>query len=134
MIDEARSWCGVPFVFNGRSRKGVDCIGLLVLSLAAVTGQTLELQPYSRLAGTDHATGELNRFARRVRLEDAAPGDVLILNYNHRLTHLGLLSDRRTVIHALAKARVVCEQSLDHPDVAGRIVAAYRFDIFGESL
>jgi cell wall-associated NlpC family hydrolase len=30
ILNEARSWLGVPFVHQGRTRHGVDCLGLLM--------------------------------------------------------------------------------------------------------
>lgn len=40
-VAEARTWLGVPFLHQGRSRQGVDCIGLLIC-VGEITGRVPE--------------------------------------------------------------------------------------------
>ena len=74
--DAARRYLGVPFVHQGRSPQGLDCIGLLVqvaqdLKLEAHDFSAYSLRPSSRL---------LMRLIGKScdRVEEAEPGDIMV--------------------------------------------------------
>jgi cell wall-associated NlpC family hydrolase len=64
-IDAAESYLGVPYVWGGASRSGVDCSGLIMLAYEA--------------AGIDfpHYSGAMYEDTERVPLYDIEPGDLL---------------------------------------------------------
>lgn len=46
IVDEARRWLGVPYVHQGRTRHGVDCIGFVLCVRNALAGwEQLERAP-----------------------------------------------------------------------------------------
>lgn len=69
-IDAAESYLGVPYVWGGASRHGVDCSGLIMLAYEA--------------AGIDfpHYSGAQYEDTERVPLWDIEPGDLLFYGYD----------------------------------------------------
>lgn len=69
-IDAAMSYLGVPYVWGGASRSGVDCSGLIMLAYDA--------------AGIyfPHYSGSMYEMTERVPLWDIQPGDLLFYGYD----------------------------------------------------
>lgn len=69
-IRAAMTFIGVPYVWGGASRSGVDCSGLIMLAYEA--------------AGIDfpHYSGAMFEDTTRVPLIDIQPGDLLFYGYN----------------------------------------------------
>jgi cell wall-associated NlpC family hydrolase len=120
----ARSWVGVPFRHQGRTRDGVDCIGLVV----AVARELQLLDPgvdrtdYGRLP----MSGELERAIAQhcTRVAAAEPGALLVVRWNREPTHVALCAGE-TMIHALGSLGRVVEHGLrgKWPE---RVSATYR--------
>ncbi|HEQ98802.1 MAG TPA: hypothetical protein ENO22_05625 [candidate division Zixibacteria bacterium] len=121
IIEEARSFLGVPFQHRGRSRSGLDCVGLLELVGLAVFGNKIELGAYPRHPSSRQVFEQINKYADRIEGSQARPGDLVLMNYGGRSTHFGILSDKG-VINASAIEKKVVEQPL----FLGRIVAYYK--------
>lgn len=127
-LAQARSWLGVPWVHQGRSRHGVDCVGLLVcaareLGLAAAAA---DVQGYAR-----QPDGARLRALADAHLTAAAyplqPGQVVLMRFDGPEQHIGLLGDYPggcSLIHAHSRLGKVVEHRL--ADVwAARIMAVY---------
>lgn len=69
-IDAAMQYLGVPYVWGGASKSGVDCSGLIMLAYDA--------------AGIDfpHYSGAMYEDTMRVPLVDIEPGDLLFYGYD----------------------------------------------------
>ena len=69
-IRAAMTYLGVPYVWGGASRRGVDCSGLVMLAYEA--------------AGIDfpHYSGAMYEDTQRVPLWDIRPGDLLFYGYD----------------------------------------------------
>ncbi len=140
----ARGWLGVPFRHQGRSRHGVDCLGLL----ACVAGELKLEKAGQRLADFDetdygHIPDEArlwNGLCRVLHLIDKdvlQPGDVALMRIDGNARHVGIVSSYAlpvtggeptslSLIHAYAPARKVVEHRLD--DMwQRRIVTGFRF-------
>jgi len=127
IVAAARGWIGVPWRHQGRSRAGVDCVGLIV-----VVCQGLGLSDYdSTVYGRDpDPTRFLGHFAAggamRINPLDAQDGDLLVFRQSAFPCHAGIRSTQYGVpyaIHAhLAHRQVVEERLTDQAP----IVAAYR--------
>ena len=112
LIAEARTWIGVPFRHQGRTRRGVDCIGFLG-AVANTCGAVVTL-PTDYGMDVDPA-----RFIRGIRewLEEipisrACEGDFLVIRFKCLGTHLVLRTDVG-IIHASTSAGKVVEHNLD---------------------
>lgn len=130
IVDEARKWIGTPWQHQARVKDvGVDCAGLCIGVGRELGLLTLDqdVQGYGR-----EPDGSLlkvaDTFANRVG--DPLPGDVVVIAFEGRPMHFGILATTQdgadSLIHAYARMRKVIEHSLDDQWRA-RIVAAYRF-------
>lgn len=118
----ARELIGVPWVHQGRTPQGVDCVGLGVLALRSNGITVLDRQDYSRDPdGTLRA--ELTRVlgpavASGARAgAQARPGDVVLMTYPHTERHVGIVSQDAhglTLIHADSRRGAVVEHRIDH--------------------
>jgi cell wall-associated NlpC family hydrolase len=128
-VGQARSWLGVPWVHQGRSRAGVDCVGLLVcaareLGLAA---GAVDVQDYAR---QPHG-GRLREMAEQHLVPSGyplQPGHVVLMRFDGEEQHIGLIGDYPaglSLIHAHSRLGSVVEHRL--ADVwAQRIMSIYR--------
>lgn len=103
LIATAREWVGVPWVHQGRSRTGIDCLGLLI-----VVGQAHGLiGPHERWTQYRRTPsgGELVA-ALDVRLERSAelePGCVMLIRGAVEPQHVAFCAGE-TMIHAWSRA------------------------------
>lgn len=136
VVECARSWVGTRFRHQGRSRNGVDCLGLLVM-----IAQECELKHGDIFLSDCDETNygifpdihtlkiKLEHYLQLIPLDEARIGDVLLLEMDGRAQHLGIISDYCSgygLIHAYAPARTVVEHRLDQNWI-DKIAAAFRF-------
>ena len=117
LITAARGWVGVPFVHQGRSRSGVDCVGYvisLMSDLGLLPADFAERTNYGRVP----ADSELQRAAARYMVPVTArePGAMALIRWpgTSLPSHVGILTGT-TIIHAYQRARGVVEQSYGQP-------------------
>src|SRR5687767_7481722 len=101
VIGVARNWLGVPYRHQGRSRLGVDCIGL-----AVVVARELDLIPagfvppfnYTRRPRDGALEQAFNTYC--VRLETPEVGCLVLMRWERRAppSHCGILTPDN-VIH-----------------------------------
>lgn len=132
VVTEARSWLGVRWAHQGRSREGIDCAGL-VIRVARDLGYTrFDTTTYARQATDETMLALCREHLAPVDAADIEPGDVLVMAFENQ-RHMGivgnypLLPGALSLIHAYALAphRVV-EVRLDSAWRA-RILGAFRF-------
>lgn len=108
LIAQARTWVGVPFLHQGRTRQGVDCVGLAVavgLELGLFDA-SIDRTDYGRLPTGGRLARELA--ARCKRLAKPQPGALLLMVWNREPVHVALCTGP-TLIHALYTAGRVIE-------------------------
>lgn len=97
LIEECRTYLGVPWRHQGRSRKGVDCVGFLLLALKHLNIYMLEIKGYSR-----HPDGvELKAVMdKQPSLERVYPpykrGDIALFRIRREPQHVALLTESGT--------------------------------------
>lgn len=124
MVRAARCWIGVPFAHQGRSRAGVDCLGLLVMVAEELH---LDFDGLRALACDDTAYGHrpdvkklyagLSRYLIRTQSTERSVGDIVLMRIDGAAQHLGIISDyplpaNDGLIHAYAPSRKVVEHRL----------------------
>lgn len=128
VVNEARSWLGVPWRHLGRNRQGVDCVGLLV-----VVARALRISEHDDTSYPRRPDGSfLRRFGEVMQakpLKEAADGDVLVFAHRDHPGHCGIRATRfgrPSLIHSHARRRHVIEEELAQaiPGI-GRPVACY---------
>lgn len=130
VIKEARTYLGTPWVHQGRTRKGVDCVGFIVLAFAKFNIPIYELKGYSR-----HPDGVLLRKTMSEQdhfkeVYNIQEGDVLLFRIRREPQHVGLVTNSNTadfgIIHSYNGG---VKKVIEH-DLADywkkRIVAIYR--------
>lgn len=133
IVASARSYVGVPFRHQGRSRHGLDCLGLLVCvarDCALMYGNKALYQYDDRCYGhypdAEKLSTQLQRYLCR---EDClASGKIALIKADHGARHLAIIGDygdnSLSLIHAYAPARKVIEHRLS-TDWAARIEAVF---------
>jgi cell wall-associated NlpC family hydrolase len=127
-IAAARAYVGTPWRHQGRSKTGMDCIGL-VLAAARDTGLVLpDPAPYLREPADARLVREAGKLAPRV--SPAQPGDVVVFRTTKFVGHVGIMAYSpalacKSVIHAYMLYRSVREDPW-HSAHDDNFVAAYR--------
>ncbi len=117
-LDEAaRRYLGVPWRHLGRSREGLDCIGLVLLAARDCGIVAEDPAPYQREPSSQRLRQELARYLDQGSVADPRPGDVLVFNLGVYAGHIGIAGEhpqyrRLSVIHAYAPRRRVVEEVL----------------------
>lgn len=111
IVREARSWIDVPYVHQGRSRYGVDCIGLVLCVRAAV-----EDWPLGRTFTRNYARCPKDVLLLSIveenatRLEEPEQGCMILIKWPRAATptHAGIYADGN-IIHAYQRVMRVVE-------------------------
>ena len=130
-LELARTYIGTPWKHKGRSRTGIDCLGLPM-----VVGWELGLHSYDdsidygRQAKNFDFMRALSPFGSRVKdLKDIKDADILVMRIPIFPQHVVMAShigDIPTIIHASVDARKVVEEHMSD-DVKRMLIAAFRY-------
>ena len=103
LIETAKKWLHVPYLWGGKTAMGVDCSGF-VQTVFKVYGIVLKRDAYQQAEQ-----------GFEVILENAEMGDVAFFNNEAgRITHVGILLNQNEIIHAAGKVRI---DSLDRKGI-----------------
>jgi cell wall-associated NlpC family hydrolase len=135
LVAQCRAWLGTPWLHQGRTRSGVDCVGL-ILAAAAELGikraASLELADYGRQTNDDRLRRLCEEHLAPWPLHDLRPGLVALMRFDVHPQHVGVLGDyphgggarQLSLIHAHQQQGRVVEHRL--ADVwRARLVAVY---------
>lgn len=126
VIAAARAWVGVPWVHQGRSRRGVDCAGLVVMVARELGLSTFDVAGYGRRPQPDTLLDALLDAGCAQR--DMQPGMLLLMRFRREPQHFALLADHPhgglSIVHGLSTSGAVVEHRLDDA-WARRIVSAW---------
>lgn len=138
LVAHARGYEGVSYRHHGRSRLGLDCLGLYLVCLWEMGVSVPDFRDYSQDVATytlRERVGE--RMTELGDWREARAGDVLLARFHVRLpaSHLMVVTDAGAsaptrVIHASNRTKRVVEQRLAHVE---RIVCAFRWPGGGAS-
>lgn len=106
LINTARSWLGVPFEHQGRSRGGVDCAGLLVCVYEDLGRRLYDAHGYGRSPHRNLLETYL-RHNFEIGTE-IGPGSILLMRFDTEPQHIAICAGK-TMIHAYQKAGAVVE-------------------------
>ncbi len=114
VIAAARAWLGTPWRHQGRSARGVDCAGLVVLVARQLGLADHDVTGYGRhstgLAFVDHFRAAMDG----IPLLEARPGDVLVLADAAYPCHCGFRTELRGTAHLL-HAHALRRQVIEEP-------------------
>lgn len=118
IIAEARRWIGAPYVHGGKSRRGTDCSGMVMVIYEEKAGVRLPRN-----------SARQQEFCLPVRRTDLAPGDLVFFSSSvrgNRISHVGIYTGDDRFIHA-SSSRGVMVSNLNekyyasHYHSAGRV-------------
>jgi hypothetical protein len=130
----ARSWLGVPWRHQGRSRRGIDCAGLVVLVARELGLADHDLAVYGRHSSGLALVDAFRAAMDTVPLPAALPGDVLLLADAAYPCHCGILTELRAVPHLL-HAHALRRQVIEEPYLGewpAKTRLAFRFRGLGD--
>ncbi len=121
LVEAARSYFGVPYLYGGTSREGFDCSGLVWKVYVDTFGRP-------PLASMPRTAKDLFGF---VELEDRTklqPGDLVFFDTTGPLSHVGIYAGEGSFIHAASEGTKtgVIESSLSERYWASHYVASGR--------
>jgi cell wall-associated NlpC family hydrolase len=130
LIAAARSYLGVRFRHQGRSERGVDCAGLIVVCLLATGRVPADVEAYGREPLNQGLRGMcVENFGEPIPKGGMQPGDVALMRFRGEPSHVGLVTDYPydglALIHAFAQVKKVVEHRLDS-EWLGNIVEVFR--------
>lgn len=123
----------VPFRHQGRTLRGMDCIGVLVYAFGKAGFVLNDRTDYGRLpANRKLAASMVEHFGEALpgpyRMEDLRPGDLVTMSWGAEECHVALIVDHPYgigMLHAYNSAQRVVEHRVDDL-VLKRITAVYR--------
>lgn len=114
----ARTYMGVPYSHLGRSRRGVDCIGLVICVARdlGLVAPDFDVAHYSRYPQAGVLEGELAQYLL-ASAGDLQSGQVVTLKIHRMPFHVGIIGTGPggtvRLIHSYISTGCVCEHTLD---------------------
>lgn len=105
---------GAPTRFMGRSKRGVDCIGLVLVAFRAAGWALPELREYSANLEDVDIEAMARRMARCDRPTRAREGDAVLFRIGKKPRHFGIVTARGTMISANDTEGRVLEHGIDY--------------------
>jgi len=135
IIKEARTYLGVPWRHQGRSRSGVDCVGFILLALIKSGIKMKEIRGYARTPDGVALKKIMDEepTTENIKLQDDIKvGDILLFRIRHHPQHVALVTNSNTDVKGLGmihsfnggEKRVVEHDLADY--WKEKIVAIYR--------
>jgi cell wall-associated NlpC family hydrolase len=129
ILAEARTWLGVRYMWLGRDRQGIDCVGLPLCVGKNVGLTTFDSRAYGRDPQPRQLVEGLAKagftFVRAIE-----PGDLALLKVHNQPRHCGIVEHDATgrifLLHAWEPAGKVIREPY-YPERYGRLSLAYRF-------
>jgi cell wall-associated NlpC family hydrolase len=112
VVAEARCWIGVKWRHQGRSREGVDCLGLVRQVGSALGLLDFDTRDYARQAADESMLWQCRELLLPVEANDWSPGDIPVMRFGNN-RHIGFFGDYLhgglSIIHAYTSMRRVVE-------------------------
>lgn len=129
IVAKAREFLGVRYAHQGRSRAGVDCIGLPVCVRAELGLEHLDAGAYARRTTDSEMLDFCRKNMRPVKRDALQPGDILVQMHG-AVRHMAIVGDYPSgglsIIHAWLPNRKVAECRLDEEFMAD-VRGCFRF-------
>lgn len=131
LINAARLCLGTCFHHQGRKQNvGLDCIGLIVVSLNAVGIEVRDRFDYGmRPDGISLVEGIIKHGGFPVSV--ISPSDILLFRYDNQPQHVALATGDNSMIHSFAPAGKVVETAIGQY-WKRRLSGIYRFSFIQE--
>lgn len=130
LVEAARRHVDVKFQHRGRSVRGMDCLGLVVLAMRDIGVEMVDREVYGRDPSADGIReAAVAHFGDPIPLGTLQPGDVVLLQWHQQPNHVAIVGDYPygglSLIHCLAQEGRVVEHRLADP-WPRRLLEGYR--------
>jgi hypothetical protein len=116
IVEEAKTWIGVPFRHAGRNRLGLDCAGLVAKVAHEVGISTFDSIDYPKRPNPHDFLRGIGQEMQRIPKSEAGHGDVMVFAEPRHPCHCGIIEvdaqGQLWIIHAYALARKVVREHL----------------------
>ena len=111
IVEEAMSWLGVPYRDLGRTRHGLDCVGLILAVYGSLGLITYEVPTYRRIPDGSFLSHFTKAGFKRIGIADMRSGDAVAFKQLAWACHCGIVTPRG-VVHSYSPELMVVEQPL----------------------
>ena len=122
-------WVGTPLMHQGRSRRGIDCVGLLVVCAQSLGVVVQDRTDYDREPTGQSLMSHLSSYLTKASGNRILPGRVGVFTESRFPCHVGIFSEidgTVHLIHALTNRRKVVEERYTESSHNGmRLVGCY---------
>jgi len=122
LLSEAKKWLGVPYLYGGNDRNGVDCSGFVL----NVYSNALEIK-------LPRTSRQQNDYCTKLSRAQLQPGDLVFFDTKKttdgRVSHVGLYVGNGNMIHASSSKGVILT-SIDSRYYASRFLSGGRVEKF----
>jgi cell wall-associated NlpC family hydrolase len=117
-VATARGYLRTPFKHQGRSARGLDCVGLCLVSLDALGRPYFDAKAYSKYPRRQGLREALVRnLGDPVPLQSMREGDVALMRFKGEPSHVGIVTHYPhggfALIHSFAQMKEVVEHRMD---------------------
>ena len=106
VVEAARAYLGTPYRHQGRTQRGLDCIGLVLRVAHDLQITDYEVSHYGRVPSGRMMQRLIEEHCRKIAINQAVIGDMLHMAFEDQPQHVALLTDRG-MIHADSRRGVV---------------------------
>ena len=131
VIQHARECLGVRFQHQGKTKRGMDCRGLLIYAFNLAGLQVHDVSGYGREPDPEMMNKALLEVCYKVPFDHILPADIIYFRFNERPTHLALYTGNNRIIHSYLQTRKVVEHEIDRSWWLS-VAAVYRHMEFAE--
>jgi cell wall-associated NlpC family hydrolase len=129
IVAKAREYLGVRWAHQGRTTRGLDCAGLVIVVARDLGLTDFDTRDYDRQATDETMLRICREQLQPIPRGNIAPGDVLVTAWDKQ-RHIGFVGNHPagglTMIHAYLPSKKVVEMRLDERMLA-RVVGSFRF-------
>lgn len=134
LVEEARTYKGVRWRHQGRTRQGVDCAGLVAVAARDAIGFPHDLTTYERWPHQETVQDYASKWAIRKDKSEAKPGDVFVMVdvEQNWPCHFALVTETEPVlkiIHSMNLGRRIgrVAETVVSADMYRKIVGCWEF-------
>lgn len=111
-IEAARQYKGVKFIHQGRSNRGVDCVGLVVLAMKDTGIPVVDVTDYNQEPDPKRMLEIITPYLIEKPISERQPGDLLWMKFVKQPQHIAIVTDKG-IIHSYSVVGKVIEHGLN---------------------
>lgn len=107
----ARNYIGTPFRHQGRTKWGLDCVGLIIKVAHDLNITDFDYTNYTEIPDSKEMRYYLNKYMFRIPTNMQQAGDIFYMSFTKTPQHLAIYTSTNTIIHSASVFKGVIEQS-----------------------